>query len=104
MLRWFYVTGPSMQPNLQPGDVFITLAPSLLRPIKRRIVVVDVPGDTPIVKRVQQSSHNGGLILTSDNKDTLSRYCGVPVEPASIQGVKLFKLPYWLTKLLFCIA
>ncbi|MEM9255168.1 MAG: S24/S26 family peptidase [Pseudomonadota bacterium] len=88
MLRVFRVRGVSMLPTIPDGSIIVAVrAPKVwLKP--GRLVVVRVAGDT-IVKRIEALPQSGKVKLCSDNRATVSRFCGLPLDVEQVVGIVL---------------
>ncbi len=68
MIGLYRVDGDSMSPSLLPGDYVITWSASASRIKIGQVVVVNHPRLGRIIKRVNQVTDQGQLMLSGDNK------------------------------------
>ena len=82
-----------MLPSAPDGSLAITLSLPRCLLMRGMRVVVEVETGLFILKRVGRVENAASLRLTSDNPDTRSRYCDVPVEKHRVVGVVVWLQP-----------
>lgn len=87
MISRFKVVGQSMWPTIASGTWVTSLCipKRLLKP--GMLVVAEVEPDFFVVKRIETIINKRTLELTSDNPNTSSRFCGVPINKRQIAGM-----------------
>tara|TARA_B100000676_G_C18032639_1_gene819732 strand:+ start:1310 stop:1606 length:297 start_codon:yes stop_codon:yes gene_type:complete len=83
MLNIFKVSGDSMLPKIKSGD--LALVTRILRISEGDIIAYRISALMVIIKRVQKI-YGEKIIFASDNVDTESCFCQVPLPRSSIVG------------------